>query len=128
MALAAGAAASVFAVRNALYAGKTLPGVTVTRLALTRPVTVVAVGRRFRVVPGSLLRYDAAATRRAALAANRGSFWHRSGSLLWPAGWRRDVPAAYELRRGALGRLFARLDDLGRPARDASVRDRKSVV
>ena len=121
VALAAGGAASVFAVRNALYAGKALPGVTVYRLALARPVTVVAAGRRFRVVPAALLRYDAAATRRAALDANRGSFWHRAGSLLSPSGWKRDVPAVYRLRRRGLGRLFAGLDDLGRSSADAKV-------
>jgi vancomycin resistance protein YoaR len=121
LALAAGAAATTFAVRNALYAGKPLPGVQVERLALARPVAVTAAGRHFRVVPAKLLRYDAAATRRAALAANRDSFWHRAGSVLSPAGWRRDVRAVYVLRRGALGQLFERLDGLGRPAREARV-------
>jgi vancomycin resistance protein YoaR len=119
--LAAGAAASTFAVRNALYAGKPLPGVRVHRLALERAVTVTAAGRRFRVVPASLLRYNAAATHSAALAANRGSFWHRSGSLLSPTGWHRDLQATYVLRRRALGELFGRLDELGRPSRDARV-------
>jgi vancomycin resistance protein YoaR len=121
VALAAGAAVSVFAVRNALYAGKALPGVTVHRLALAKPVTVVAAGRRFRVAPAALLRYDAAATRRAALGANRGSFWHHAGSLLSPSGWKREVPAVYRLRRRGLARLFTGLDDLGRSSADAKV-------
>jgi vancomycin resistance protein YoaR len=119
---AVGAAASVFAVRNALYAGKALPGVTVHRVALAKPLTIVAAGRKLRVLPASLLRNDVAGTRSAALAANRDSFWHRSGSLLSPFGWKRGVPAVYRLRRRELGRLFTRLDDLGRGSTDATVK------
>jgi vancomycin resistance protein YoaR len=122
VALAVGAAASVFAIRNALYENRPLPGVVVHRLALAKPVTVVAQGKRVRVVPATLLRYDAEATRRAALAANRGSFWQRSVSLLSPVGRKQDVDALYRLRRAALGKLFAQLDGLGRASRDASVR------
>jgi len=120
--LAVGAAASVLAVRDALYAGRPLPGVAVHRLELAKPVTLVAQGRRFRVVRATLLRYDADATRRAALAANRGSFWQRSVSLLSPVGRHQEVDAVYGLRRGALGKLFAQLDGLGVPSRDAAVR------
>ncbi|HEY2936449.1 MAG TPA: VanW family protein [Gaiellaceae bacterium] len=121
VAVAAGTAACVFAVRDALYRRHALPGVRVQRIAPERPVTIVAAGRRFRVLPGAVLRYDSAATRQDELAANRGSFWHRAGSLLSPVGWRRDVPADYTLRRRALGSLFEQLDRLGRSSVDARV-------
>jgi vancomycin resistance protein YoaR len=121
LAAAVGAAASTFAVRDALYAHRALPGVRVQRLDLDRPVTVAAAGRLFPVLLATLLRADETATRRDALAANRGSFWHRAGALLSPVGWPRDVAETYGLRRRALGRLFAQLDALGRPSVDATV-------
>jgi len=122
LAAGAAAAASTFAVRNALYAGRPLPGARVVRVGLARPVTVVAAGHRLRLVPGDLLRVDAEATRRAALRANRGSFWHRAGSLLSPVGWRRELQPVYRVRRRAAGAFFAKLDRFGRPSRSASVR------
>jgi vancomycin resistance protein YoaR len=121
VAVAAGAAACVFAVRDALYRHHPLPGVRVQRLALDRPVTIVADGQRIVVARREVLRLDVAATRRDELAANRDSFWHRAGSLLSPVGWPRDVAADYRLRRRALATLFARLDSLGRRPVDATV-------
>jgi len=138
---AAGLAAGVYVLRGHMYAHEALPGVRVlgadlsgsgaTEAAarieraaaprLTAPVTVVAAGHTLALVPGTVLRVDAAATAAAALQAGRGSAVSRSLALLSPRPASRDVAPVFVLRRKAAGALFARLDGYGRPSTSATV-------
>jgi vancomycin resistance protein YoaR len=115
------AAAGVFAVRDRLYAGEPLPGIGVAEPQLGGTVDIVVAGTRVRVAPDALLRVDASATSRAALAAGRESTLRRAEALLLPLPPGRLVQPVLRLRKDAWERLLAELDRFGRAPRAATV-------
>jgi vancomycin resistance protein YoaR len=121
LAVVAAAAAGVFAVRDRLYAGESLPGVGVAQPRLEGEVDLIVAGARVQVAPGSLLQLDEEATRRAELAAGRDSTAHRAEALLLPLPPRRLVQPVLRVQPDAWAELLARLDQSGHTARAATV-------
>ncbi|MGI8422243.1 MAG: VanW family protein [Gaiellaceae bacterium] len=120
LAVAAGAGAGVFVLRDHLYRGEALPGVHVRAAQLLAPVSISAAGQRFSLEPGTVIRENTRATHGEAVAAGRDSFLHRAFALLSPVPPTRSVDPVLRTRPLGASKLFARLDKLGRPSASAS--------
>jgi vancomycin resistance protein YoaR len=98
--LAVGAVAAV-AARDAVYWEKPLPGVTLARVDLGRPIEVVVGDRAYDVRPGEAVRVDDTATQAALVRAGHDSFLRRVRQLVDPTPQVLEVSPVLVPRPGA---------------------------
>jgi vancomycin resistance protein YoaR len=98
--LAVGAVAAV-AARDAVYWEKPLPGVTLARVDLARPIEVVVGDRAYDVRPGEAVRVDDTATQAALVRAGHDSFLRRVRQLVDPSPQVLEVSPVLVPRPGA---------------------------
>jgi vancomycin resistance protein YoaR len=98
--LAVGAVAAV-AARDAVYWEKPLPGVTLARVDLGRPIEVVVGDRAYDVRPGEAVRVDDTATQAALVRAGHDSFLRRVRQLVDPSPQVLEVSPVLVPRPGA---------------------------
>ena len=110
--------AGVFAVRDAAYANDALPGVAVRTVDPGRDVLVTIDDKQLRG-GGGVLAIDVPATRAAALAAGRDSFWTRVRQLVDPSPPELVVDPVLRPTRAA-DELVAELEQRAQLARPAA--------